>query len=137
MDDPAQRPLLTDLREELTGLAGEVREMAAARWELARLELQHDAHCVRRLAVAGLLAAIAALTALPLLVMCLADVLAGCGNIPRAVWLLIFGAGLLSAAAATMYFAWRGFRRRFIGLQETLEEIREDLVWLREKGKEP
>jgi hypothetical protein len=32
-----------------------------------------------------------------------------------------------------LFARWR-FRRRFVGLQETLEELREDLLWLRETG---
>ena len=37
-----QRPLLADIHAELNGLGSELREMAAARWELARLELESD-----------------------------------------------------------------------------------------------
>ena len=134
MNDPAKRPLLADIRVELDAVAGELREMAAARWELARLELEADLRSVKRLAIAGLVAAVMALMALPLLAMCLADVLDGYGNIVRAGWLLIFGVGLLLTAVAVVLFArWR-FRRRFVGLQETLEELREDLLWLRETG---
>ena len=42
--------------------------------------------------------------------------------------------GLLVAAALVAWLAWRRFRRRFVGLEETLEELREDLVWLQEWG---
>jgi hypothetical protein len=45
---------------------------------------------------------------------------------------LIFAGILLSIGAIVAYFAWRRFRRRFIGLQETLEELREDRVWIDE-----
>jgi uncharacterized membrane protein YqjE len=135
MNDPANRPLLADIRRELDALVAGLREMAAARWELARLELKADIRAVKRLAVVCLVAAVMALTALPLLAVCLADLLDGCGNIVRAGWLLIFGAGLLLAAAAVVPFAVGRFRRRFLGLQETLEELREDLLWLREKGE--
>jgi hypothetical protein len=135
MTDRADRPLLADLHAELGSLGGELREMAAARWELARLELQSDLLAARRLAVAWLAAAVMALTALPLVAVALAEAMDGCGHIPRGGWLLIFAGGLLILAMAGGYFAWRRFRRRFIGLQETLEELREDLVWLREKGE--
>jgi hypothetical protein len=40
--------------------------------------------------------------------------------------------GLLTAAALVGWLAWRRFRRQFTGLEETLEELREDLVWLQE-----
>jgi hypothetical protein len=130
-----ERPLLADLRAELGAMGGELREMASARWELARLELQADLLSVKRLAIAWLAAAVMALAALPLLAVCAAEALDGCGNIPRGGWLLIFADGLLMLALGGSYFAWRRFRRRFVGLQETLEELREDLVWLQEKGE--
>ena len=69
-----------------------------------------------------------------MLAVCLADVLQGYGQVARAGWLLIFGAGLLLAAVVMVLLAWRRFRCRFVGLQETLEELREDLIWLREAG---
>lgn len=136
MSSPDNRPLLADIRRELDALVGEFREMAAARWNLARLELQADVHSVKRLLIVCLVAAIMAITALPLLVVCLADLLDGYGGIFRSGWLLIFAAGLLLIAAVVVPFAVYRFRRRFVGLQETLEELREDLLWLREaKGR--
>jgi hypothetical protein len=134
MNDPTKQPLLADIRKELDAMVGELRELAAARWELARLELEADVRSIKRLAIAGLVAGVMVLTALPLLAMCLAEVLDGYGNIVRGGWLLIFGVGLLLTAVAMVLFArWR-FRRRFVGLQETIEELREDVLWLREAG---
>ncbi len=124
MNDPTKRPLLADIRAELDALAAEFREMAAARWELARLELQADLRSAKRLAIVGVVAALMALTALPLLAVCLADLLDGHGHIARAGWLLIFGASLLLLAVGIVLLAVRRFRRRFVGLQETLEEAR-------------
>lgn len=134
MSDPSDRPLLADLREEFGALGHELREMAAARWELARLELQADLRSVRRLAIAWLAAIVLGLTSLPLAMLCLAEALDGCGGIARGQWLLGFAAGLPIAAVVGGYLAWRRFRRRFVGLQETLEELREDLLWLQEKA---
>lgn len=134
MSDHADQPLLADIRTELGLLGDELREVAAARWELARLELQADMHSAIRLAVVWLAAGIMALTSLPLLAICLAEALDGYGNINNAGWLLIFSIGLLIASLAGGYLAWRCFRRRFVGLQETLEEFREDMVWFQEKG---
>ena len=135
MSDPADRPLLADIRAELGLLGDELREMAVARWELARLELQSDMRSALRLVVVWLAAGIMALTSLPLLAVCLAEALDGYGNIDDAGWLLIFAGGLLIAALAGGFFAWRCFRRRFVGLQETLEELHEDLVWMQEKAE--
>jgi hypothetical protein len=129
----APQPLLADARAELGALGGELREMAVARWELARLELQADLCSAKRLAIVWLAAALMMVTSLPLVAVCLADVLDGCGHIARWGWLLIFAGGLCMTALAGGFLAWRRFRRRFVGLQETLEELREDLLWLREK----
>jgi hypothetical protein len=133
MNDPAERPLFADMREELGALGAELREMAAARWELAKLELTADLHSLKRLAIAWLSAMVLMLTALPLLAMCLAEELNGWAGISRTGWLLIFGGGLMILSAAGGYFAWWRFRRKFLGLRETLEELREDAAWLREK----
>ncbi len=131
---PPQRPLFADLRDEIGALGAELREMAAARWELARLELQADLRSAKRLAFAWLASAVLALTALPLVAACLAEALDGRAGIHRGRWLLIFAGGLLILALSGGYLAWRRFWRKFTGLRETMEELREDMVWLREKG---
>ena len=100
-----------------------------------RLELQADLRSAIRLTVAWLASGIMALTALPLLVTCLAEVLDGCGGIDDDAWLLIFGVVLLIASLLGGWFAWRRFRRRFVGLQETLEELSEDWVWMKERAE--
>jgi len=133
MSETPNRPLLADFRDELAALGGELREMAAARWQLARLELEADRQTLRGLVLAWLMALLMALTALPVLVVCLAEMLDGWQNVPRSGWLLGFGLGLLAFALLGGYLAWRHFRRHVVGLQETLEELREDLVWLQEK----
>jgi uncharacterized membrane protein YqjE len=135
MDRSPERPLFADLRDEIVALGAEVREMAQARWELARLELQADLRAAKRLAMAWLLSAVLALTALPLGVACLADLLDGRAGIHRYGWLLIFAAGLIVLALAGGYLAWRRFWRKFTGLRETIEELREDLVWMQERAE--
>jgi uncharacterized membrane protein YqjE len=135
MKDFPEQPLLADIRAAFDALGGELREMVAARWELARLELHADFRSAMRLLFAWLAAAVMALTALPLLLVCLANALDGRAEITRNGWLLIFGCGLLILAMAGSLWAWRRFRRRFLGLQETLEELREDLVWLQDLGR--
>ncbi|MCE5268645.1 MAG: phage holin family protein [Planctomycetaceae bacterium] len=133
MNDPVEKPLLEDLRAEMAALAGEFGEMASARWELARLEIAADLRSVRRLAIRWLVAAAAAVAVLPLLAVALAGALAGCGGIGMAGWLLLVAAGMSLLAIVIAWFAWRRFRRNFVGLRETFEELGEDLVWLNEK----
>jgi hypothetical protein len=132
MANSTERPLLADVREELGALAVELREMAEARWELARLEIEADVRSAKRLAVAWIAAAILTLTSLPLALVGLAETLAGRAGISRAGWLFIFAAVLLLGANFGGYLAWRRFRRNFLGLKETIEELREDAVWLKE-----
>jgi hypothetical protein len=133
-DSSPDRPLLADVRAELGALGAELREMAAARWELARLEIESDLRSARRLAIAWLVALVISLGALPLAASALAEALNGRLGIPRIGWLLILAGVLLLVAATIGSLAWRRFRRNFVALGETLEELREDVVWLKEKA---
>jgi uncharacterized membrane protein YqjE len=124
--------LFADLRDDLRSFGAELREMAAARWELARLELLAQRKVFGNLAGALIAAMLMALTALPLLAWCLADALDGWYGVSRGLWLFGFAIGLLITALSSGYLAIRRFRRHATGLQETIEELREDLVWLRD-----
>lgn len=127
-----KRPLLSGLRDELGSLAADVAESLKLRLELAQLELADDYRSGKRLSIVLLVALVLLLTSLPLFVASLADVLDGFGQISRAGWLLIFAAVLVLLAASGAFFAWRCFRRNLVAFQETIEELREDLLWLRE-----
>lgn len=127
-----ERPLLAAMQAEIRALGGSLREMLSLRWELFRLEAVSDLKNALRLAIVFFIAAVLILTSLPLFVVALADVLAGVWQIARWGWLLIFAGSLLGISASAAYLAWRNFRRRFLGLQETLEELNEDRVWLAE-----
>jgi uncharacterized membrane protein YqjE len=129
------RSLLADLMAELSGLTADLGEMLQLRWELARLEIQADLGHLKRLAFIWGVAAVMALTSLPLFATCIADALDGRLGIARWGWLLIFGLALLCTAVICMYFGRLWFRRRFTGLKQTLEELREDLEWVKEKMK--
>jgi hypothetical protein len=126
------RPLLADLKAELGSLAADMQEMLQLRWELARLEIQADLSRLKRLAFILGMAGVMALTSLPLLATCLAETLDGWQGIACRGWLLIFGLTLLGTAVICAYCGLFWFRHRFTGLQETLEELREDLDWAKE-----
>jgi hypothetical protein len=129
--------LLGPLLAELAGLRDELRGAAEARWRLARLEIGVALVDVRRLAVAFAVAALLVLVSLPVLVVAVADLLAGTLGIDRTGWLLIEFGALVVIAAATGWLAWRRFRNQFVGLEETLEVLREDLAWAEQMtGKE-
>lgn len=131
MADP-DRPLFADAQAELARLAGEVRRMAGLRWQLARLELDASARRLRRLAILVTAAFVMILTSLPILVVAVACLLPEAFR-PYFLWAvggaLLCGGGVGLAAG---WRAWRRFRRERFGLEETLEELREDLVWLEE-----
>ncbi len=131
MAEPPEPPW-GDLRQQVGRLGADLREMLGLRWQLALLELRTDLESAKRLAVVLAAAIVVALTALPLLAAAAADALDQCLGIPRAGWLVMFGLLLLGIACAAAWLAWRRFRSRLVGLEETLEELRDDLVWLRQ-----
>jgi hypothetical protein len=106
--------------------------MAMLRWQLARIELVAAAHQVRRLAILLAAALVMGLVSLSLLCVCVADLMGGTWGISRAGWLAIFAGLLLAGGALIITLGWRWFRRHYAGLRETADELREDLVWLRE-----
>jgi hypothetical protein len=126
------RPLLADLGDELRALGSELRESLVLRWQLALLELRADRRSAVRLAIGVSASGVMALSALPLLLVWLAAQLDQWLGVSRDGWLLILGVALLLSGLASGYLAWRRFRRRFLGLEQTLEELREDAAWLRE-----
>jgi uncharacterized membrane protein (DUF485 family) len=125
-------PVLKALRAELGRLSADVQEMVALRWQLASLELRTALEQLKGLAIALAVAAVMGLTALPLVAVAAAELLDGRLGLSRHVWLLLMALGLLVFAFLVATLAWRRFRRRFVGLQETMEEVREDGVWLRD-----
>jgi protein-S-isoprenylcysteine O-methyltransferase Ste14 len=124
----SERPLLADLEASLGRLAADARAMLALRWELARRELQADARTVRQLAIAAGIAALMAVTALPILIVAAVEGL----GLPRAAWLGAIGLALLIAAGILATTAWRRCRRQLTAMAQSREELCEDLVWLRE-----
>ncbi len=127
-----ERPLLADLREQIAAAASDLGELLALRWELARSEFRAALSCLRRLALALAAAGVMTLVALPLLLGALAEMLNGRLGIAGAGWLGIFGLALAAGGLAIGLLSWWHFRRNFSAMAETLEECREDLVWLRE-----
>ena len=73
------------------------------------------------------------LAAIPLLAVALAEQLAGVGGVAKIGWLAILAGALALAGAAVAWWAWRRFRREFKGLEQSLEELREDLAWIQEQ----
>jgi uncharacterized membrane protein YqjE len=125
-------PLFEPLREGLRRLGVDLYDLARTRWQLARLESVDAIRSLRGLAVVLAIVAVLVLTALPVLVVALADALHHTLGIARWGWLCLFGGGLLMTGATVGWAKYRRFRQEFVGLEETLEELREDVAWLRE-----
>jgi uncharacterized membrane protein YbhN (UPF0104 family) len=134
VDVPNDHESLFDgVKAEAARLKSDIASLARLRWQLARLEATSAACSLRRLVVVLAAAALAALVALPILLVALSDALDGRLGVPRWGWLLAFGFGLLLTAALAVWARWRRFRQEFVGFEQTLEELREDVVWLRER----
>lgn len=129
-----ERPLVAELKAQIGSLGADLWEMVALRWELAGLELRAAAKQLKRLSITLLLLAVMVVSALPILAVAAAWALGKreLQGIAFVGWLLIFGLGLLIGGAAGGLLAWRRFRRRFVGMEQTLEELHEDAVWLRQ-----
>jgi len=131
MDEP-ERPPVDQLKDGIARLGADLRTMARLRWQLARLEWDAAVGQLRRLAVVLLLAGVAILASLSVFVVAAAELLEGWLGVSRAGWLGVCGAALLVVGIAAAWLARRQFRRHFTGMQETLEELREDAVWIEE-----
>jgi uncharacterized membrane protein YqjE len=125
-------PRLADFHNELRLLAAQLRKAFALRGELARLEIREDLRRLQRWGIFAAAAGALMFIAFPLPAVAAAECLDGWGGIARWAWLLIFAGGLFLLGLTAIAWAWRFFRRRFTVLRQTLEELREDLVWLRE-----
>jgi uncharacterized membrane protein YqjE len=131
--DSDREPLFAGIKDETSRLKADFAELLRVRWQLGKLEAQTAVHSIRRLAIAAAIAGLLALIALPVLVVALANVLDGALGISFAGWLAIFGCGMLVAALALAWFRYRRFRAEFAGLEQSLEELREDFIWLEER----
>ena len=132
MAENAPQPLLERIGKELRALRGELGESLALRWQLAVLEIKNDLRLGRQFTIASAVALVMGVTALPLLLAALAHALDGRLGLSTGGWLLLFGAVLAVAAPTVGWLAWRRFRRRMVGLRQTLDELHEDAVWMRE-----
>ena len=127
------RPLLGDVSQDISQLRAELGEMAGLRWQLARLELDAALGAVKRLALAAAVAAVMLMTALPLAAVVAAEVLdESIWEISKTVWLTVFCLLLAVSAGLIGWTAWRRFRSGYAGFEETLEELHEDIAWVRE-----
>jgi hypothetical protein len=131
MADP-DRPLFDDVSQDIAQLRAELGQMLALRWQLVRLELDATLAAVKRLAGATAVVAVMLLTALPLAAIVVAELLARVSPISKTGWLIGFTLLLVAGAALIGWTAWRRFHSGCAGFEETLEELHEDVAWVRE-----
>jgi hypothetical protein len=127
-----ERPLLADVRREIGGLIAEVRAMVALRGQLAGVELRGTIGAIRQLLIRLVVVAAVTVVAVSVLAVAAAEGLAWWLDLDRLACLAVCGGVLLVIAAGGGYLAWRGFRSRFCGMEQSLEELREDLLWLKQ-----
>ncbi|MDP6719674.1 MAG: phage holin family protein [Pirellulaceae bacterium] len=110
----------------------DIVEMASLRWQLAELELHSDLAAARRLGLLGGAGVVAAIAAVAVLTVVLAGQLDAGLNSDFPWVTLSVGCSMLAGGLLAAWWGWRRFRGEFHGLRESIDECREDLVWLRE-----
>jgi hypothetical protein len=124
--------LLAGLKTECLQTAADLRQLAETRWQLARLELIAARRSVERYGVSLAVAGVLVFVSLPVLVVALVDALGTPFGLPRWFWLTAAGVLMLTLAGALAWLARRRFQCEYVGLEETMEEFREDLHWFQE-----
>lgn len=113
-------------------IAGELAQAIQLRRDLADLEIGHDRALLKRFSFVGGIAAAMVLCGVPLLLTAAALGLSQVTELGFSGWLVIFGVVLVVPGTVALVLGIRKLRREFCGLHNTLAELREDSVWLRE-----
>ena len=119
-------------RPNLRQLAREATQSLNLRRELAELELGHDRVLIQRFAIVGGIAVALIVIGISLLLVTAAWELSAVTNLSFTAWLALFGAACLVPGSWVLWRSIRTLRREFCGLRGTMNELREDLAWLRE-----
>ncbi len=112
-----------------------IEDLAAAfdaRRDLARLEVRHDLGLLRHFARRAGLGIILIVGGLPLVLVSLASLLASTTTWSLATWSVLLAAVFCLPGLGLVWFAWRRLRQNVTALQQTREELLEDLAWLKE-----
>ena len=123
---------LSPWKDRLRPLASELNRTVALRRQLAELELAHDRQLLRRGVIVGGIGAVMALAGLPMLLQAAARGLATVTLLSITSWMVILGSVFLVPGLLLLAHTIRKTRSGFCGLNGTLSELKEDLVWLRE-----
>jgi uncharacterized membrane protein YqjE len=119
----------------LRQMAREATQSLNLRRELAELELSHDRVLIQRFAGIGGVAVALIVIGISLLLVTAAWELSAVTNLSFTAWLALFGAACLVPGSWVLWRSIRTLRREFCGLRGTLNELREDVAWLRDLGR--
>lgn len=122
-----------DAAREFQGLASDLGRLLENRRRLIELEVQDAKSTLRRTAWDGAVALILGVAGLSLLSVAALDRLQGVWGFSREAWGTMGGLGLSLIAIVVARLALLRFRRDFRGLRDSLDELREDVAWLRDE----
>lgn len=111
----------------------DLAEMLQLRQELAETEIKSDLAASKRLVIAGGIGGVAVVTALPLLLAVVSTRIDNYFQFSFPWTACCLSLLLLIVGGLIGWSAWRRFRCEFLGLRESIQELQEDLVWLRER----
>ena len=126
------RSVFADLRDEFRGLSSEFKESLDLRRRLAMLELESDLKQGILLAILVVVALVVVLVGFSVLAVAGGLWLDAAYPIAPISWLGVLGLAMITLAAVVVWGGWKRFLRKFTGLEQTLEELREDMSWLEE-----
>ena len=132
MSHQSSNNLLSALGRQTRRLGRDLREFLVARWLLLEVELRETGAGLRRLVLLSVFVTIVFLSGWTLLLVAMSDMLDGLGGLSRAAWAGILGGSFVLMAIAGTIVALRWLRGTLRGLEQSLEELREDAAWIRE-----
>ena len=123
--------------EEWGRLFSDFVDLLVLRRQLAELEVRNDLRQIKRLGIfggLGLTQCLVGMAVLAVLAGSLIDQWIATSAIPgpRPWGSLGLGVVLILSGLETLRRSWNRFQREFSGLKESIAELREDAVWLRE-----
>ena len=123
--------------EEWGRLFSDFVALLVLRRQLAELEVRNDLRQIKRLGIfggLGLTQCLVGMAVLAVLAGSLIDQWIATTTIPgpRPWGSLCLGVVLILSGLETLRRSWNRFQREFSGLKESIAELREDAVWLRE-----
>lgn len=130
--DRTEDSLFSPLVRQVEGFSNEVQAMFRARAELLGLELQAARSTATRVIVSVLLGLFGLVVTIPIVVVALAWQIARWFDLDLLVVLWVATGMLLVVSVGLILLAWRRYRRDFHGLEDSIAELREDMLWMQE-----